>query len=564
MTKGILYYSDNCIRIRLAKMCRKQIASIGLPITSVTLKPIEFGNNICLNLERGRLTMFKQILTGLEAMKEDIVFHCEHDVLYHPSHFEFTPERDDVFYYNENNWRIREDGFAVYFDHDSTSQLCAYRELLIEEYSERVRKIEEEGWHNNGYEPGTRSIARGGFSDRSAARWRSAYPNLDIRHDNNLTANRWSVDKFRDKSTCQNWQESTVDKLPGWEGLNWSMPQPISIKRKQSTNSKKYRRDLSILIPARNEMFLVRTINDILQHKRGNTEIVVGLDGSWPVGEGIADHPDVSIYHTSVPIGQRAMTNRCASLTNSRYLMKVDAHCAFDEGFDVKLMEHMEDDWTVVPIMRNLWAFDWQCNKCGNRTYQGPTPTSCKKCDNTEDFQRVIVWEGKTNPQSKSYCFDTEPHFQYFREYSQRPEGKGELTETMSLQGSCFMLTSDRYWKLKICDEELFGSWGSQGIEVAVKSWLSGGRVLVNHSTWYAHMFRTQGGDFGFPYPNPASSVQATKKKARELFFGNKWEGAIHPLSWLVEKFWPVPGWDAASLDELKEIERSSSLSVSG
>lgn len=46
-----------------------------------------------------------------------------------------------------------------------------------------------------------------------------------------------------------------------------------------------------------------------------------------------------------------------------------------------------------------------------------------------------------------------------------------------------------------------YGSWGNQGIEVACKTWLSGGRVLVNHNTWYAHMFRTQGAEFGFPYP---------------------------------------------------------------
>ena len=32
------------------------------------------------------------------------------------------------------------------------------------------------------------------------------------------------------------------------------------------------------------------------------------------------------------------------------------------------------------------------------------------------------------------------------------------------------------------------GNWGNQGIEVALKTWLSGGGVLVNHNTWYAHV----------------------------------------------------------------------------
>lgn len=312
--------------------------------------------------------------------------------------------------------------------------------------------------------------------------------------------------------------------------------------------------DLSILIPARNEMFLARTIEDILEHKEGNTQIIVGLDGQWanPV---IKDHKDVVIVHYSESIGQRAITNQCALLSRAKYIMKCDAHCSFDQGFDVKLMDGMQDDWTVVPTMRNLWAFDWKCMKCGKKWYQGPTPTSCPNCDNTTDFKRKMIWKGKENPQSNSYCFDSEPHFQYFREYTKRPEYlealKTGFTETMSLQGSCFMMTREKYWELNICDED-FGSWGNQGIEVALKTWLSGGKCIVNHNTWYAHMFRTQGGDFGFPYPNPGSQVQQTKGKVKDMFWNNKWSKQKYPVSWLLERFWPVPGWTEEDLDKLK------------
>ncbi|HLG90591.1 MAG TPA: glycosyltransferase, partial [Candidatus Saccharimonadales bacterium] len=93
--------------------------------------------------------------------------------------------------------------------------------------------------------------------------------------------------------------------------------------------------DLSILIPARNEMFTARTVQDIIEKKRGNTEVIVGMDGQWS-DPGIPDHPDVRIIYVSQAIGQRAMTNRLARLSKAKYLMKVDAHCTFDEGFDVK------------------------------------------------------------------------------------------------------------------------------------------------------------------------------------------------------------------------------------
>jgi glycosyltransferase involved in cell wall biosynthesis len=313
--------------------------------------------------------------------------------------------------------------------------------------------------------------------------------------------------------------------------------------------------DLSILIPARNEMFLSKTIEDILEHAEGNTEIIVVLDGQWadPV---IIQNPKVTVIYHAESIGQRAACNEAAKLAKGKYVMKVDAHCAFDQGFDVKLMSDMQDDWTVVPTMRNLWAFDWKCKKCGKRTYQGPTPTKCDNCGTVGRFVRRMVWKAKTNPQSNSYCFDPTPHFQYFKEFNNRPEGMGDLTETMSLQGSCFMLTKEKWFELTICDEG-FGSWGSQGIEVSVKTWLSGGKVMVNHKTWYGHMFRTQGGDFSFPYPISNKQVDRAKFKAKELFFSGKFEKQIYPLSWLVKKFWTVPGWTD---EDLKNLEISEKL----
>lgn len=298
--------------------------------------------------------------------------------------------------------------------------------------------------------------------------------------------------------------------------------------------------DLSILIPARNEQFLARTIEDILANKRGRTEIIVGLDGQW-AEPGIPDHPDVRIVYVAQSIGQRAMTNKLCLLSQAKYVIKCDAHCAFDEGFDVKMMDAMagHDDWTMVPTMRNLHAFDWVCAN-GHRRYQGPSGP-CTECG--EPTTQDVVWIAKTSPQSKSFRFDKTLHFQYFGEFNKRPEGQGDITPSMSLQGSFFMLTREKYWELDICDEG-HGSWGQQGVEVACKTWLSGGQVMVNQRTWYAHMFRTQGGDFGFPYHLSGSDVDKARQYSRNLWLGNKWSKAIHSLQWLIDKFAPVPGWE--------------------
>lgn len=313
--------------------------------------------------------------------------------------------------------------------------------------------------------------------------------------------------------------------------------------------------DLSILIPSRNEMFLQKTIDDILDKARGNIEIVAVLDGAW-ADPPIKDDPRVVLIHYTEPIGQRGAMNAAAKLARGKYIAKCDAHCGFDEGFDVKLLADMQDNWTMVPVMRNLHAFDWVCEN-GHRRYQGPSMPGCSVCGAKE--HREFKWIGKTNPQSDSYCFDSQPHFQYFREYRKRPEYKKMkeetgLTETMSLQGSFFLTTRDKYFELGLADEN-FGFWGTQGIEVAMKTRLSGGKCMVSHKTWYAHMFRTQGGDFSFPYPISAKKQADAKEYGKDLFFNNKWDKAIHPLSKVIDEFWPIPGWDEKTLSELKKKE---------
>lgn len=316
--------------------------------------------------------------------------------------------------------------------------------------------------------------------------------------------------------------------------------------------------ELSVLIPARNEMFLRETIEDALKHKEADTEIIVALDGAWPESP-LPRYDHVQVIYSPRVIGMRAVTNLACSLSTAKYVMKVDAHCGFDQGFDRKMIEGFEkvgDNVTMVPVMRNLWAYSWKCYHCGWKKYQGPTPKTCEQCKKSDRIRRKILWLGKRNPQSTSYCFDASPHFQYFEAYKHREpyitdKRETGMTETMSLQGSCFMAPRNKYWELELCDERA-GSWGNQGMEVALATWLTGGRVLVNHNTWYAHMFRTQGGDFGFPYNLRGREVQQTKNYIVDKFWNFKHPKQIQSVKWLIEKFAPVPGWTDQDIDKLK------------
>ena len=82
-----IYITDCRIDPKLAKMCQDTLTASDLPIVSVSLKPIDFGKNIVLNMERGYLAMFTQYLRGIEDIDTDIVFLAEHDCLYPAEHF---------------------------------------------------------------------------------------------------------------------------------------------------------------------------------------------------------------------------------------------------------------------------------------------------------------------------------------------------------------------------------------------------------------------------------------------------------------------------------------------
>ena len=227
--KSIIYYTDNRIDDHIIfQMAQKHILEAGLPIVSCSLRPMNFGRNIPLvGLERSYPTMVIQILAALEASTAKYVFFCEHDVLYHPSHFGFIPPREDLFYYNVNNyrWLYPEDRLITYNSLTSLSSLCCSRELAVDHYRRRHQRIEEfelyaikskePKWARRlGYEPGTKPVRRGGFSDEEHVRRYSEFPNIDIRHKWTFSAPKVRQEDFKHKPS--DWREEKMDNIPGW------------------------------------------------------------------------------------------------------------------------------------------------------------------------------------------------------------------------------------------------------------------------------------------------------------------------------------------------------------
>lgn len=303
-------------------------------------------------------------------------------------------------------------------------------------------------------------------------------------------------------------------------------------------------RDLSILIPARNEVFLSRTIESIMANIEANTEVIVILDG-WVPDPPLPNNPRQRLIYHNTSIGQRAGVNEAARLSDAKFVMKLDAHCDVDKGFDVKLMADYEKGWTVIPRMYRLHVFDWECVQCGERYYQADPVPACKKCQ-CADFKETMVWNPRWEKGPTDFGrFDNTLHWKYWRKYYRRPQAQGDIADVMSSVGACFFMSRERFFEIDGLDEE-HGSWGQFGTEISCKSWLSGGRQVVNKKTWFAHYFRV--GKLKFPYPLSWEAQERARIYSRDLWFGGKWPKAVKPLSWLVDHFKPVPDWheDAA------------------
>lgn len=205
--KGIIYYTSNDLSEGMAQACQEQILKSGLPIVSTSLEPINFGKNIVVKGYKGVKSYFRQIVTALENSDAKWIFFCEHDVLYHPSHFKFTPKRSDVFYFNVNVWKWRfSDTLCVRTDNSQQiSGMVADRKFALKWYKNKLKQVEEVGFDRHFEPKGPRE------------NFESLYPNICIRHDKNMSLSRWSPDGYRNKEYARGWREDVISNLPGWE-----------------------------------------------------------------------------------------------------------------------------------------------------------------------------------------------------------------------------------------------------------------------------------------------------------------------------------------------------------
>lgn len=268
----------------------------------------------------------------------------------------------------------------------------------------------------------------------------------------------------------------------------------------------------SIIIPARNEVFLAKTVADIYAKATGEIEVIVVLDGYWP-NPPLPERSTLSQVHHTESRGMRASINTGAALATGKYLLKCDAHVMFEHSFDETLKADCEDDWIVVPRRYALDADNWVLRSDRSAV----------------DYHYL------------TYPFEKPDHIGlHGKPWKERAKERASITvdDEMSSQGSCWFMQKAYFERFDGMQEDGYGSFTQEFQQLGMRTWLSGGRVVVNKKTWYAHLWKKHRG-----YSLPSGEQQRGALFSADYWVNNRWAQRTHDFQWLIEKFSPVPGW---------------------
>lgn len=282
----------------------------------------------------------------------------------------------------------------------------------------------------------------------------------------------------------------------------------------------------SVVIPSRNEPYLSNTVNDLLTKAKEDIEVIVVLDGYWP-DPILQDDKRLILIHRSEAQGMRNAINSAASIATGEYLMKTDAHCMFDEGFDTVLKKDCDYNTLAVPSRYGLDVDNWK-----PKTDRPPTEYLFLTFPYVHEKQFGTGFHGKKwtgNTIGPQGWWEPE-----------RKLADKKIDEIMIWQGSCWFMHRKKFFEIDCLDTKYSYNMFQEANELSFKMWLSGGRLIINKNTWYAHWHKNTGTN---NYRLSNRLKLQTEKMSTWFWMNNQWKKQTRDMKWYVEKFWPIPTW---------------------
>jgi len=215
----------------------------------------------------------------------------------------------------------------------------------------------------------------------------------------------------------------------------------------------------------------------------------------------------------------RPSINEAVTQAQGDYLLKCDAHCQFAHGFDVEQVSRCDLDMVVVPRRYSLDAARWEVLLPeGARDYH------------------YLGW-----PLRGAYLRKGEPVLRGWS-WPERMHARASLLvdDEMTAQGSCWLMSRAQWERIGPLDVAHYGPFIQEFQEVGLKTWLGGGRVRTVKSTWYAHYYKRNGAGYVLSRRQSHAGIAYSFD---HWFFDRPWPGKVRSFDWLIEQFWPLPGW---------------------
>lgn len=225
---------------------------------------------------------------------------------------------------------------------------------------------------------------------------------------------------------------------------------------------------LSVVIPDYRDKYNKNTVQDLLKNSElgDKLEIIVVQDGYWMPEDWIVNDPRVKYVHLGANSGMREAINAGVRVSTGEFFMRLDEHCCFGPGYDKILTDACKPNQIMTARRYFLDPVKWEVMEdkgcidherlgiqdCGN----GIRKFSGQKWKSRDEKQKDVM-----------------------------------ISETQAMQGSMWIMPR-KWWDkhIKELQTEGYGPAYQDSVEVCMKTWKNGGKLMLNKNTWFAHKHR--------------------------------------------------------------------------
>ena len=220
---------------------------------------------------------------------------------------------------------------------------------------------------------------------------------------------------------------------------------------------------LSVIIPDWKDPLLIKTIESLLETSKlgDDMEIIAVIDGYEPQFKLLKD-PRVVYVHKGRNEGMREAINTGVRLARGKFIMRVDEHCMFSDGFDKELVDTCPSNAIMTARRYFLDTVKWERMDKSPVDYE---KLKIRDLGNGAHKFEGVVWGQRA-----------------------RDRKDKKIDKTMAMQGSCWIMRR-RWWRkvIKNLDTKHYGTMYQDSHEMQFKTWKAGGKLMVNKNVWFAH-----------------------------------------------------------------------------